>query len=164
MNIDKFGHHVHKRLRRSYSFDPDDVLTKTENGEFDLRYVRLTGVKYPLDKYDVVNKEYVDNLINRQQEKETKLIDFDKVLTKSEEGVFDLNSTRLKGVKYPSANDDAVNKQYVDTVMEHLCTEQQLIANLNNFKAGISLLISKQLDKYYTKLEIDFKLNSHKNE
>lgn len=61
MNVDKFGHHVHKRLRKSITSDSEKIL-KTENGEFDLHSTRLKGVKLPLASDDVVNKEYVDSL------------------------------------------------------------------------------------------------------
>lgn len=63
MNIDKFGHHVHKRLRLPKLFDSDKFL-KLENGEFDLHLVRLKGVKSPSAVDDAVNKQYVDNLLN----------------------------------------------------------------------------------------------------
>lgn len=63
MNIDKFGHHVHKRLRIAESFvNFDDTLRKSENGEFDLHFSRLKGVKSPVSNDDAVNKEYVDQL------------------------------------------------------------------------------------------------------
>lgn len=63
MNIDKFGHHVHKRLRITQSFiNCDDTLKKSENGDFDLRLSRLTGLKSPLSNVDAVNKEYVDGI------------------------------------------------------------------------------------------------------
>lgn len=64
MNIDKFGHHVHKRLRLSEVTDfMDNTLRKTENGNFDLKLTRLTGVKLPSTANDAANKEYVDNVV-----------------------------------------------------------------------------------------------------
>lgn len=61
MNIDKFGHHVHKRLRLSELIDlKENSLVKSEDGSFDLRSSRLTGVGKPLKHDDVVNKQYVD--------------------------------------------------------------------------------------------------------
>lgn len=60
MKVDKFGHHVHKRLRHS----PElccKALIESEIGEFDLCSKRLKGVKIPTSADDVANKEYVDN-------------------------------------------------------------------------------------------------------
>lgn len=63
MNIDKFGHHVHKRLRFAQNFtNCEEVLKKSENGDFDLRLSRLTGLKSPLSSEDAVNKEYIDGI------------------------------------------------------------------------------------------------------
>lgn len=70
MNIDKFGHHVHKRLR---VHEPIDILNKallkTETGEFNLHSVRLNGIKLPISADDAVNKEYVDNVCNNYYSK-----------------------------------------------------------------------------------------------
>lgn len=62
MNVDKFGHYIHKRLRLSELFECyDNVLTKSENGEFDLKSSRLRGIRLPLESDEAVNKDYVDN-------------------------------------------------------------------------------------------------------
>lgn len=59
--MDKFGHHIHKRLRLPEFFEIfDKALMKTENEEFDLQSTRLTGVISPLRANDAANKEYVD--------------------------------------------------------------------------------------------------------
>lgn len=63
MNIDKFGHHVHKRLRFAESFvNCDETLRKSDGGDFDLHFARLKGLKSPVSNDDAVNKEYVDHL------------------------------------------------------------------------------------------------------
>lgn len=63
MNTDKFGNHIHKRLRLTELFDiSENILSKTDKGDFDLRNVRLTGVKLPLADNDAVNKQYVDQM------------------------------------------------------------------------------------------------------
>lgn len=53
MNIDKFGHHVHKRLRQSGNIE----------GDIDLRHARLKGLKLPRSSDEATNKAYVDQLI-----------------------------------------------------------------------------------------------------
>lgn len=61
--MDKFGHHIYKRLRLSdflESIDKPLTLVKEENGEIDLQSKRLTGIIIPLKANDAVNKEYVD--------------------------------------------------------------------------------------------------------
>nr|DAC81442.1 TPA_asm: tail fiber [Spodoptera moth adintovirus 1] len=63
MNVDKFGHFIHKRLRISDLFEfNDNALLKSESGDFDLKASRLRGVRSPVDGDDAVNKDYVDRL------------------------------------------------------------------------------------------------------
>lgn len=65
MNVDKFGHHVHKRLR---VLDPlecpctqwDRVLLQNESGDYDLKHRRLKGLKFAVAADEAVTKEYVD--------------------------------------------------------------------------------------------------------
>lgn len=65
MNIDKFGHHVHKRLRLTELLDiNENSLVKLENGSFDLQSSRLCRVGEPLESTDAVNKNYVDNRLS----------------------------------------------------------------------------------------------------
>lgn len=64
MNIDKFGHYIHKRMRLSELFECyDNALTKTENGEFDLKATTLRGIRTPVEPDDAVNKDYVDQFM-----------------------------------------------------------------------------------------------------
>lgn len=64
MNIDKFGHHVHKRLRLSeYINTLDDSLIKNESGDFDLRSSKLKGLSAPDKDDEAVNKAYMDKAI-----------------------------------------------------------------------------------------------------
>ncbi|KAG7294967.1 hypothetical protein JYU34_015123 [Plutella xylostella] len=63
MNIDKFGHHVHKRLRAMDSFEftlSNKVLVQNESGDYDLRQSRLKGLQLAVAADEAVNKEYVD--------------------------------------------------------------------------------------------------------
>lgn len=66
MNVDKFGHHVHKRLRfSSEKIDGQLVLVRFENGDYDFHTANLKGVKTPIDSNDAVNKEYVDRELEK---------------------------------------------------------------------------------------------------
>lgn len=66
MNIDKFGHYIHKRMRLSELFEcNDNALTKSENGEFDLKATTLRGIRTPVESDDAVNKDYVDQLMTK---------------------------------------------------------------------------------------------------
>lgn len=70
MNIDKFGQHVHKRLRAGeISGLKYKALLLTEAGHFDLKSLRLKGVVKPLSSDDAVNKQYVDEYIQNMYEK-----------------------------------------------------------------------------------------------
>lgn len=63
MNVDKFGHFIHKRLRLSDLFEfNDNALIKSESGHFDLKSTRLRGIRSPVDGDDAVNKDYVDRI------------------------------------------------------------------------------------------------------
>lgn len=63
MNIDKFGHHVHKRLRLSeVSEFKNKALLRSDNGDYDLQSSRLKGVADPSSPDDAANKQYVDRL------------------------------------------------------------------------------------------------------
>lgn len=59
MNVDKFGHHVHKRLRLPIDLS-DKNLRREDDGDFNLKLTRLKGVKSPSFPDDAVNKQYVD--------------------------------------------------------------------------------------------------------
>lgn len=63
MNVDKFGHYIHKRMRLSELFEfNENALLKSENGDFDLKTSRLRGIRSPAEGDDAVNKDYVDRL------------------------------------------------------------------------------------------------------
>lgn len=61
MNVDKFGHHVHKRLRVLDFFDIyNEALIKSDSGDFDLKQKRLRGLKNPVFEDEAVNKQFLD--------------------------------------------------------------------------------------------------------
>lgn len=63
MNVDKFGHHVHKRLRLTELLDfNENALCKSETGDYDLKSTRLKGIRSPVEGDEVVNKDYVDRM------------------------------------------------------------------------------------------------------
>lgn len=60
--MDKFGHHINKRLNLQDFFENfDKILKRTETGAYDLQSARLTGVTTPLQSSDAGNKDYVDS-------------------------------------------------------------------------------------------------------
>lgn len=64
MNIDKFGHHVHKRLRLGELINTfSDTLVKSETGDFDLKSSRLKGLQSPERDDEAVNKAYIDKYV-----------------------------------------------------------------------------------------------------
>lgn len=73
MNIDKFGHHVHKRMRMDITdiISIDKLLIRNENGDFDLKQCRLKGLKSPEGLDEAVTMEYIienNKLYCRQQD------------------------------------------------------------------------------------------------
>lgn len=75
MNVDKFGHYIHKRMRLSELFDCyDNVLTKSDSGEFDLKASRLRGIRSPIEADDAANKDYVDHSQDNMKKEINKLI------------------------------------------------------------------------------------------
>lgn len=75
MNVDKFGHNVHKRLRFSELLEfNENALLKSESGDFDLNKSRLRGIRSPVESDDAVNKDYVDRLCDHTIKDLNKLI------------------------------------------------------------------------------------------
>lgn len=64
MNIDKFGHHVHKRLRLTEYIDTlNDYLVKSDTGYYDLKSSKLKGLSFPNEDDEAVNKAYMDKTV-----------------------------------------------------------------------------------------------------
>lgn len=53
MNVDKFGHHLHKRI----------INTKQLENTFDLQHKTLKHIGEPIDPADCATKQYVDKLL-----------------------------------------------------------------------------------------------------
>lgn len=66
MNIDKFGHHVHKRLRANNL--EYKAFLRTDAGYFE-GSLQLKGVANPSSPDDAVNKQYVDQCIENMYDK-----------------------------------------------------------------------------------------------
>jgi hypothetical protein len=69
MNIDKFGHHVHKRLRAYEVSDLNYKALLRTNGACFEGSLQLKGVAEPLSPDDAVNKQYVDKYIQNMYDK-----------------------------------------------------------------------------------------------
>lgn len=104
MNIDKFGHHVHKRLRLVTV--SDKALLRSENGDYDLQFSRLKGVTKPLTADDAVNKQYVDQSFTNFYDKK----ELDQILNTIKVQIHNLNA-QLRVNFY--------TKQEVDTIVKH---------------------------------------------
>ncbi len=75
MNVDKFGHHIHKRMRFSELLEFNgNALLKSESGDFDLKKCRLRGIRSPVDPDDAVNKDYVDRLCDQTIKEQNRMI------------------------------------------------------------------------------------------
>lgn len=75
MNVDKFGHYIHKRMRLSELLElNDNALLKSDSGDFDLKTVRLKGIRSPIEADDAANKDYVDRLLTNTIQEFNKLI------------------------------------------------------------------------------------------
>lgn len=158
MNVDKFGHHVHKRLRMSELFDFDIILKKTETGDIDLKSNHLRGLPLPESGDHAVNKEYVDNLIDKLN----KTIESNKGV-KLENGILNLESSIIKDIRSPLEPNDAVNKHYVDENLKKYCTQEQLLKEKSTIRKNTATLMSNYLKEYYTKSEIDSLIQSLTN-
>lgn len=80
MNIDKFGHHVHKRLRLSEVFDiSDKVFYKSIDGDLDLKSAKIKGLKIPQLPDEAVNKQYVDDMFRKYCEKKTFMLEINGI-------------------------------------------------------------------------------------
>ncbi|KAH9634731.1 hypothetical protein HF086_017514 [Spodoptera exigua] len=73
--LDKFGHHIHKRMRFSELLEFNgNALLKSESGDFDLKKCRLRGIRSPVDPDDAVNKDYVDRLCDQTIKEQNRMI------------------------------------------------------------------------------------------
>jgi hypothetical protein len=105
MNIDKFGHHVHKRLRLITV--SDKALLRSENGDYDLQFSKLKGVTNPLTADDAVNKQYVDESLNDFYNKK----ELDQILNTIN---VQIHNT------YAQLRVNFYTKQEVDTIIKHI--------------------------------------------
>lgn len=66
MNVDKFGHHVHKRLRVTDYLDAcNDALVKSDAGHYDLKQNRLLGLPMPVFDDEAANKQFIDHTLKK---------------------------------------------------------------------------------------------------
>lgn len=107
MNIDKFGHHVHKRLRLAELF------------------------------------EFTEN-----------------ALIKKENGCYDLQSSRLKGLQTPQELNEAVNKEYVDMNLKKVCSKEEIKVIVDEVYKEVQRIINLFINNVYTKAEVDRRLKS----
>lgn len=141
MNIDKFGHHVHKRLRFNNFLDSDTLQLTSDNRELKIFSLRLQNL--PTDSDHAVNKRYVDSLVkDLNMNKSTDTI---SNLIKIENGVVDFKSAKLKGLRMPTSANEAVNKEYIDNLLTKYCTQEQVIREISRLRNDIIKLIEGNL-------------------
>lgn len=96
MNIDKFGHHVHKRLRYSEFMNTlDYTLAKSETGDYDLQSSRLKGLLPPQNDDEAVNKAHLDKEIEDLKKELKKVLNDVRVYLKNLEKVTSNNMSTL---------------------------------------------------------------------
>lgn len=61
------------RLSELLDFN-DNALLKSDSGDFDLKTVRLKGIRSPIEADDAANKDYVDRLLTNTIQEFNKLI------------------------------------------------------------------------------------------
>lgn len=90
-------------------------------------------------------------------------------LLKKENGVYDLKSTTLKGLKLPVSADSAANKQYVDQVVKKYHTKEDVQSMIKELKEEINIiktLVEKIFShfeaKYYSKADVDKLISKQK--
>lgn len=96
MNIDKFGHHVHKRLRLSEFIDNiNETLVKADTGHYDLKSSKLKGLPSPNEDDEAVNKAYVDNIAQELRKEIEKVDNNLKLYLKNLERASEVHLTKL---------------------------------------------------------------------
>lgn len=119
MNIDKFGHHIHKNLRFSELLNfRENCLVKKNNGEYNLYFHRLKGVKSPQDADEVVNLEYLDHRMNAFYHK----YDIDMIIANTKKEIMrEVNDliTNLK-TEIPSNNFQLKRKLQSGTLLDKI--------------------------------------------
>lgn len=100
----------------------------------------LDGRKYLIA---VVLKMTIDKF-GHHVHRQTKTIDTNIFLMKSEDGSFDIQSSKLIGLRTPTSEDEAVNKQYVDEIFERYNSKHEEIqSELHKIKILLKVVISK---------------------
>lgn len=109
MNIDKFGHHVHKRLRLAEYIDTfSDTLVKSDTGHYDLKSSKLKGLTAPEEDDEAVNKAYLDKTIQEIRDEIKKVsLDVKKYLNSLEKAT----SNRFSNLYYTKTEIDFLINQ-----------------------------------------------------
>lgn len=64
MNVDKFGHHVHKRQRLNEIIRIESALKRTDDNNLSVENRRLQNLNSPQESNDAATKEYTDKAIS----------------------------------------------------------------------------------------------------
>lgn len=64
MNVDKFGHHVHKRQRFGEIIRIECALKRTDDNNLSIENRRLQNLSSPQELNDAATKEYTDKAIS----------------------------------------------------------------------------------------------------
>lgn len=105
MNIDKFGHHVHRRSRLSEFIlvDTDNTLVKSETGDYDLKSSKLKGLVSPDEEDEAVNKAYLDKIVEELRNEMKNIHTHVKLYLNNLEKA---NNTRLSSMFYSKTQID----------------------------------------------------------
>lgn len=85
---------------------------------------------------------------------------YSRILLKTDKGDFDLHSTKLTGITSPLNAEDAVNKDYVDKIVQSFVNKQDVHIALELMKKEITSTVDKLKAEYYTKDEVNGFLKS----
>lgn len=91
MNVDKFGHYVHKKRKKEIIIEC--CLKSTNDGNLDAQNKTIKNIASPINCYDCVTKKYVDELENNIKKKIAELNQMLKEITSQ------LNNTKKGNIK-----------------------------------------------------------------
>lgn len=94
------------------------------------------------------------NHINKKLNLQLFYDNFSNILLRNKTGEFDLQHSRITGVKTPLRDTDAVNKEYVDRKCESYLNNQNEIL-IDTLKLDIEKHIQNFKELFYTKVELD---------
>lgn len=89
------------------------VLHQDKDGDYNVGTKRLKGLRKPEESSEAVNKEYLEEKLKEEAAQNLESLK-KNTLQLNKDGVYDVESKRMKGLMKPKESSEAVNKEYLE--------------------------------------------------